>query len=83
MFADSGCQEPEFQKAITQILRPLETDIIKRSKHAEQYVVLQRRFVVERTSVRPNCRRRLVTDCQNLNRTALEFLHLAPTRVMF
>jgi transposase len=40
---------PEFQKALAKILPHLETEIVKRSDRAEGFVVLPRRWVVERT----------------------------------
>ena len=49
LFADGGYQGPEFQRALTKLLPQLETEIIKRSDHAKGFVVLPRRWVVERT----------------------------------
>ena len=49
LFADGGYQGPEFQKALTKILPHLETEIIKHSDHAKGFVVLLRRWLVERT----------------------------------
>ena len=41
--------DPEFQKALAKILPYLETEIVKRSDHAKGFVVLPRRWIVERT----------------------------------
>ena len=49
LFADGGYQGPEFHKALTKLLPQLETEIIKRSDHAKGFVLLPRRWVVERT----------------------------------
>ena len=82
LFADGGYQGPEFQKALTKILPYLETEIVKRSDHAKGFVVLPRRWVVERTIAWLNRCRRLAKDWENLNRKALAFLRLASIRLM-
>ena len=57
-FADGGYQRPEFQKALKRIRPHLETEIVKRSDQARGFVVLPRRWVVERTIAWLNrCRR--------------------------
>ena len=81
LFADGGYQGPEFQ-ALTRLLPQLETEIIKRSDHAKGFVVLPRRWVVERTIAWLNRCRRLAKDWENLNRKALAFLRLASIRLM-
>ena len=82
LFADGGYQGPEFHKALTRILLQLKTDIIKRSDQAKGFVVLPRRWVVERTIAWLNRCRRLAKDWENLNRKALAFLRLASIRLM-
>jgi len=82
LFADGGYQGPEFQKALTKILPHLETEIVKRSDQARGFVVLPRRWVVERTIAWLNRCRRLAKDWENLNRKALAFLRLASIRLM-
>ena len=82
LFADGGYQGPEFQKALTRILPQLKTDIIKRSDQVKGFVVLPRRWVVERTIAWLNRCRRLAKDWENRNRKALAFLHLASIRLM-
>jgi transposase len=77
LFADGGYQGPEFHTALTKLLPQLETEIIKRSDHAKGFVVLPRRWVVERTIAWLNRCRRLAKDWENLNRKALAFLRLA------
>jgi putative transposase len=82
LFADGGYQGPEFQKALAKILPHLETEIVKRSDHAKGFVVLPRRWIVERTIAWLNRCRRLAKDWENLNRKALAFLRLASIRLM-
>jgi transposase len=82
LFADGGYQGPEFHTALTKLLPQLETEIIKRSDQAKGFVVLPRRWVVERTIAWLNRCRRLAKDWENLNRKALAFLRLAAIRLM-
>jgi transposase len=82
LFADGGYQGPKFQKALARILPQLKTEIVKRSDQAKGFVVLPRRWVVERTIAWLNRCRRLAKDWENLNRKALAFLRLASIRLM-
>ena len=82
LFADGGYQGPDVHTALTKLLPQLETEIIKRSDHAKGFVVLPRRWVVERTIAWLNRCRRLAKDWENLNRKALAFLRLASIRLM-
>jgi transposase len=82
LFADGGYQGPEFKKALARILPQLETEIVKRSDQVKGFVVLPRRWVVERTIAWLNRCRRLAKDWENLNRKALAFLRLASIRLM-
>jgi hypothetical protein len=74
LFADSGYQGPEFQRACTRILPRLETNIINRSDQAKGFVVLPRRWAVELTSAPLNRWRRLAKNWENLNHKAWAFL---------
>ena len=82
LIADRGYQGPEFQKALAKILPQLKTEIVKRSDQAKGFMVLPRRWVVERTTAWLNRCRRLAKDWENLNRKALAFLRLASIRLM-
>ena len=82
LFADGGYQGPEFRKALAKILPHLKAEIVKRSDQAKGFVVLPRRWVVERTIAWLNRCRRLAKDWENLNRKALAFLRLASIRLM-
>src|SRR5262249_31082219 len=80
--ADGGYQRRDFQKALAKILPQLETESVKRSDRTRGFVVLPRRWVVERTFAWLNRCRRLAKDWENLNRNALAFLRLASIRLM-
>ena len=82
LFADAGYQGPKFQKALAKIRPYLETEIIKRSDQVKEFVVLPKRWIVERTIAWLNRCRRLAKDWENLNRKALAFLRLASIRLM-
>ena len=82
LYADGGYQGAEFQKALAKLLPQFETEIVKRSDQAKGFVVLPRRWVVERTIAWLNRCRRLAKDWENLNRKALAFLRLASIRLM-
>jgi len=82
LFADAAYQGPEFNKTLALILPHVETEIVKRSDQAKGFVVLPRRWVVERTIAWLNRCRRLAKDWENLNRKALAFLRLASIRLM-
>src|SRR5260221_3873985 len=82
LYADGGYQGPQFQQAVANILRRINVDIVKRSDHARGFVVLPKRWIVERTLAWLNRCRRLAKDWENLNRKALAFLRLASIRLM-
>jgi len=82
LYADGGYQGPEFQHAVGKILRRVNIEIVKRSDQAKGFVVLPKRWVVERTLAWLNRCRRLAKDWENLNRKALAFLRLASIRLM-
>ena len=82
LYADGGYQGPQFQSALRKILRQVDVEIVKRSDHAQGFVVLPKRWIVERTIGWLNRCRRLARDWENLNRKALAFLRLASIRLM-
>ena len=82
LFADSAYQGPIFHGALAGILPQLEIDIVKRSDRANGFVVLPKRWIVERSIAWLNRCRRLAKDWENLNRNALAFLKLASIRLM-
>lgn len=75
-------QGPVFQAALHRVCRHVEVEIVKRSDTATGFVVLPKRWVVERTFAWLNRCRRLAKDWECLNRKALAFLRLASIRLM-
>ena len=49
LYADGGYQGPEFQRAMKRILARVDLEIVKRLGHAKGFVVLPKRWIVERT----------------------------------
>ena len=82
LFADSAYAGQVFDDALSQIRPQLKTEIVKRSDRAKGFVVLPKRWIVERTIAWLNRCRRLAKDWENLNRNALAFLRLASIRFM-
>ncbi len=82
LFADSAYQGPKFHEPLARILPAVDTEIVKRSDRQKGFVVLPKRWIVERTIAWLNRCRRLAKDWENLNRTALAFLKLASIRFM-
>jgi putative transposase len=82
LFADSAYEGPIFHTALALILPTLTTEIVKRSDQAKGFVVLPKRWIVERTIAWLNRCRRLAKDWENLNLSALMFLRLASIRLM-
>ena len=82
LYADGGYQGPVFRRAVRKIMARVNVEIVKRSDHAKGFVVLPKRWVVERTFAWLGRCRRLAKDWENLNRRALAFLRLASIRLM-
>lgn len=82
LFADSAYRGPVFHEGIAAMLPQLTIDIVKRAAQAQAFVVLPKRWIVERTLGWLNRCRRLAKDWENLNRKALAFLQLASIRLM-
>ena len=80
LFADAGYQGPEFSTALAKVRPHLTVEIVKRSDRTNGFVVLPKRWIVERTLAWLNRCRRLAKDWENRNRKALAFLHLAFSR---
>jgi transposase len=66
LFADSGYQGPKFAKALAKVLPHLDIKIVKRSDQVSGFVVLPKRWIVERTIAWLNRCRRLAKDWENL-----------------
>jgi transposase len=82
LYADGGYQGAQFQSELKRILSQVELEIVKRSDLAKGFVVLPKRWVVERTLAWLNRCRRLAKDWENLNFKARAFLLLASIRLM-
>src|SRR6202453_3684771 len=82
LFVDSGYKGPKFANALAKVLPHLEIEIVKRPDQVSSFVVLPKRWIVERTIAWLNRCRRLAKDWECLNRKALAFLRLASIRLM-
>ena len=82
LYADGGYQGAGFQGALRTIPKRVNVEIVKRSDQARRFVVLPKRWLVERTFAWLGRCRRLAKDWECLNRKALAFLKLASIRLM-
>jgi transposase len=82
LYADGGYQGPDFQSAMKRILARVNVEIVKRSDQTQGFVVLPKRWIVERTFAWLGRCRRLVKDWECLDHKALVFLRLASIRLM-
>ena len=74
LFADGGYQGPQFASALAAVMPQLSVEIVKRSDQVKGFVVIPRRWVVERTLAWLNRCRRLAKDFENLTRMGLRNL---------
>jgi transposase len=81
LYADSGYQGPKFKDGLKHVCRQINLEIVKRSD-VGKFVVLPKRWIVERTIGWLNRCRRLAKDWECLNRNALAFLRWASIRTM-
>lgn len=81
LYADSGYQGPKFQAGLSQACQHVNVEIVKRSDIG-RFVVLPKRWLVERTIAWLNRCRRLAKDWERMNRNALAFLRWASIRLM-
>jgi transposase len=82
LYADGGYQGPQFKAALQRVLGKLNLEIVKRSDTAKTFMVLPKRWIVERTIGWLNRCRRLAKDWECLNGKALAFLRWASIRLM-
>jgi len=82
LYADGGYQGPEFRAAVKKIIGSINVEIVKRSDSAKGFVVLPRRWVVERTFAWLGRCRRLAKDWECLSHVARAFTQLASIRLM-
>lgn len=81
LYADSGYGGPQFQAGLSRVCREVNLEIVKRLDKG-CFVVLPKRWIVERTIAWLNRCRRLAKDWERLNRSALAFLRWASIRLM-
>ena len=82
LFADSAYAGPLFHDGLASVIPGLVTEIVRRSDRAKGFVVVHKRWIVERTIGWLGRCRRLAKDWENLNRNAVAFLRLASIRLM-
>jgi transposase len=82
LYADGGYQGDQFQSAMLAVMRQVNVEIVKRSDSAKGFIILPKRWIVERTIGWLNRCRRLAKDWECLNRSALAFLRWASIRMM-
>lgn len=82
LFADAAYRGPHFRQALAKIRPHLATVIVTRSDQGKGFVVLPKRWIVERTLAWLNRCRRLAKDLENYTRHAVAFVYLASLRLM-
>ena len=82
LFADSAYTGPVFHDGLANAMPSLVTEIVRRCDQARGFVVLSKRWIVERTIGWLGRCRRLAKDWENRNHSALAFLRLASIRLM-
>jgi transposase len=82
LYADSAYRSATFQAAVRQAVAELDIEIVTRRDRAKGFVVLPKRWIVERTIAWLNRCRRLAKDWECRNRKALAFMRLASIRLM-
>ena len=81
LYADSGYQGAKFQDGLSIACRQINLEIVKRCD-LHKFVVLPKRWIVERTIAWLNRCRRLAKDWECRNRNGLAFLRWASIRLM-
>jgi len=81
LYADSGYQGGKFQAGLRAACGQVNVEIVRRSDR-HSFVVLPKRWIVQRTIAWLNRCRRLAKDWECLNRTALASLRWASIRLM-
>lgn len=82
VFADGGYRGAQFQGAIGRALAQVTIEIVKRPDQAKDFVVLPKRWIVERTFAWLGHCRWLAKEWECLNCKAVAFLRLASIRLM-
>jgi transposase len=82
LFADAAYRGPQFRRALTKLRPQLIPEIVTRSDQRTGFVILPKRWLVERTLAWLNRCRRLAKDFENRTRYAVAFVSLASIRLM-
>ncbi len=82
LFADSAYAGRLFHAGLANVMPSLATEIVRRCDQVKGFVVLPKRWIVERTIGWLGRCRRLAKDWENLDHSALAFLRLASIRLM-
>ena len=82
LYADGGYQGPEFQSAMKRILARVDLEIVKRLGHAKGFVVLPKRWIVERTLAWLGRCRRLAKDFETTIASATAWVLVAHIRTV-
>jgi len=82
LYADGGYQGPKFQEAVKRALRRVKLEIVKRSDAVKGFVVLPKRWIVERSFAWLEKCRRLWKNCERKLNTSLQMIHLAFLRLL-
>lgn len=81
LFADAGYSGDKLRDALIGQAAP-KLEIVKRPRDAQGFVLLPRRWVVERTFAWFGRNRRLYKDCEHLTRSSLACLYLASINML-
>ena len=81
LYADGSYQGPKFQQGLGRVCRGVNVEIVRRCDTGK-FVVLPKRWIVERTITWLNRCRRLSKDWECLNHNALAFLRWASIGLM-
>ena len=82
LYADGGYNARGFQAGVKRAMAKLSIEIVKRSDKAKGFVVLPKRWIVERSIAWLNRCRRLAKDWECKNHKARAFLLWASIRLM-
>lgn len=83
LYVDSGYAGPQFRDGLRRVMRQVRVEVVRRSgADAGRFIVLPKRWIVERTIAWLNRCRRLAKDWERMNRNALAFLQWASVRLM-
>lgn len=81
LYADGFYQGPAFKNGRRRVCQQVNVQIVKRAD-AGRFVVLPKRWIVERTIAWLNRCRRLAKDWERMNQNGLAFLQWASVRLM-